>query len=362
MAVAPLRHISAQLRFQPVVIILPNWHCLLKEASLHYRICIAALLVTVSPSSHAADQKAIDPEKFVIEALPEEDARRVQSEREMFRQFGLADRDKTPKGVANSLKIWTVDYPSIKVCFFAGSKSLRAGIVNIAMQWKVAVPGLPLDFGDPVDPRMCKPGEVSHIRIGFDKTGYWSHVGTDSIRKAGQNAESMNFAGFDKGPPDDLEFRATVLHEFGHAIGLEHEHQNPLSQCEKEFDWPKIYKWLGGPPNNWTEEKTRFNMGELHESGLKLTTFDSKSIMLYTFPLSYFKSGMKLTCFSERNTELSEGDKELVRELYPVGETAKIAIAQKIHDHYLALINASGKTEGSKSAVLQVINELSPAR
>lgn len=305
-------------------------------------------------------QPAIDPAKFVIEALPEDDARRVVSEREMLRQFGLADPTKTPKGVANSLKIWTVEYPVIKVCFFTGTQALRARITKIAMEWKQAVPGLPLDFGNTENPRMCAVDELSHIRVGYNQAGYWSHVGTDSINKAGQSSPSMNLGGFDKTPPIESEFRATVLHEFGHAIGLEHEHQNPMSTCEKEFDWPRIIKWLSGPPNRWTEAQIRFNMGVLHERGLKLTEFDPRSIMLYTFPRDYYLKNIELKCYHQTNTALSSGDAALVRELYPVDPVEKLQIAKKIRDHHLAILSASGKTEGAKSAVLALINQLVP--
>ena len=45
----------------------------------------------------------------------------------------------------------------------------------------------------------------------------------------------MNLGGFTEELPDDWE--ATVLHEFGHAIGFLHEHQSLNSTCEEEFRW-----------------------------------------------------------------------------------------------------------------------------
>jgi hypothetical protein len=45
----------------------------------------------------------------------------------------------------------------------------------------------------------------------------------------------MNFEGFDKGTPSDWE--GTVRHEFGHALGLEHEHQHPEGGCDAEWRW-----------------------------------------------------------------------------------------------------------------------------
>jgi hypothetical protein len=330
------------LRFQSVILFLGVW--------------------LIIPGGSAMSQTAGDSKApaFTIEALPDQLARRVQSQKDMLRQYGLADPDKTSKGVINALKIWTTNYPEIKVCFFSGSQELRSRIAKIAMEWKSAVPGVPLDFGDLDNPRLCKTGEVNHVRVGFEFTGYWSLVGQDGIKFASQNQQSMNFEGFDTSPPDDAEFHEVVLHEFGHAIGLEHEHQNPLSKCKDEFDWDKIYIWLAGPPNNWSKEKTDFNMGVLNTSGLLASAFDRRSIMLYTFPPQYFKEGTTASCYSPPNTSLSDGDKSLVAALYPESREAKLKLQDDIKKGHLDLIKASGQAEGAKSAVLELVGSYMP--
>jgi len=313
-------------------------------------------------SSPAVAQTTAGAEKFIIEALPDRFSRRVESQRKMLRQFGLADPDKTQRGVINALKIWTADYPIVKVCFYPSPQRIRVRIARIAMEWKSVAAGLPLDFGNLSNSRLCKRTEVNHIRVGYAYSGYWSLVGTDSIRLAGQEEQSINLQYFDQAPPDEREFRSTVLHEFGHAIGLEHEHQNPLSMCRDEFDWPKIYKWLGGPPNNWSKETVDFNMGILNEKGLQATEFDKKSIMLYTFPASYFRNGAKASCYNELNITLSLGDRDIVNALYPVNQAARIALVDRIREHHLALVEASRSAKGAKSGVIQLINEYMPKR
>ena len=62
-------------------------------------------------------------------------------------------------------------------------------------------------------------------------------VGNDSIDPTivGAGEASMNFGGFAQGPPPGWE--ATVLHEFGHALGFQHEHQLPVGGCDLEFRW-----------------------------------------------------------------------------------------------------------------------------
>jgi hypothetical protein len=327
------------------------------------RIILSLLALAVPATAMAQKENTAKRgtlEKFVIEALPDVLARRVESQRQTLRQFGISDPDKTPKGVFNAFKVWTPNYPAIKVCFFSGSRQLRVRIAKIAMEWKGAVPGLPLDFADLANPRLCRSGDVNHIRISFNKVGYYSLVGTDSVHLQDQTKESMNLQEFDHSPPNDDEFRATVLHEFGHAIGLEHEHQNPLAKCRDEFDWPKIYKYLSGPPNNWSKETVDFNMGALHEAGLKTTDFDKKSIMLYTFPAFYFKNGEKSSCFNPTNTTLSGGDGSLVGKMYPVGKNARIEFVGSVRGHLLSRVKDSGKADGAKSGIFQLIDEYVP--
>jgi hypothetical protein len=131
------------------------------------------------------------------------------------------------------------------------------------------------------------------------------------------------------------------LHEFGHAIGFEHEHQNALVPCDFRFEdepgyvpttdsfgqfmpdphgkRPGLYTLLGGPPNNWPKAVVDFNLRPLPDSSAYLTgTFDKDSIMKYFFPEWMFIAGASSSCFSsEENLTLSAGDKQGAAKLYP---------------------------------------------
>ena len=112
----------------------------------------------------------------------------------------------------------------------------------------------------------------SDIRIGFNNNdGAWSYVGTDCLGIPSTEL-TMNLGFID---------RATVLHEFGHALGLIHEHQSP---AKGNFKWnkPEVIKSLEGPPNNWDMETIQSNMFHKYKkSSISGTKYDRRSIMHY---------------------------------------------------------------------------------
>jgi len=115
----------------------------------------------------------------------------------------------------------------------------------------------------------------------------------------------MNFGWLDEG---------VVLHEFGHAIGLAHEHQNP----DKGIQWNEeaVIRDLSGPPNNWDVATIQHNvLRKYSHDQVNGTEFDAKSIMLYSFPAEWTLDGFH----TEPNDVISDIDKEFARgeKMYP---------------------------------------------
>lgn len=143
----------------------------------------------------------------------------------------------------------------------------------------------------------------AEIRVTFDPAdGAWSYIGTD-CRGIPTNAATMNL-GFQDG--------GTSAHEFGHAIGLGHEHQNPTGGLQ--WNEPEVIRDLSGPPNSWTVDQIRHNVLVRYSTDqVRSTQFDPDSIMLYSFPSRWTTNGIG----THANDVISPADAAFVALNYP---------------------------------------------
>jgi hypothetical protein len=278
-------------------------------------------------------------------------------------QAKLENRDRFLKSLPRNVNGFSLEYvirrtkrwhpgQTIRVSFLGGDASLRNDIATVAGEWATFA-NLKLDFGVPQGAGTYREWAstdnqyASEVRISFNQDGFWSFVGTDSVDSSvtGTGEASMNFGGFDVSRPQD--WQAVVRHEFGHALGFEHEHQIPVGGCDEDFRWdndpgyiptknqdgqykadgaghqPGLYTVLGGPPNNWPKWKVDANLRQLKESVafFELSDFDVHSIMKYYFPEWMFRTDPQNPtpnhCYSTENLDLSDQDKKGVALAYP---------------------------------------------
>ncbi len=153
------------------------------------------------------------------------------------------------------------------------------------------------------------------IRVAFvEGDGSWSAIGTDALVESwfAKDRPTMNFGWL---TPDTTEQEAerVIVHEFGHALGCIHEHQNP----QGGIDWNEeaVYSYFMGPPNNWTREDVYSNVIQKYNlNQLNASRFDKNSIMAYSFPSEFTTDGTNIPW----NNRLSVRDKTFIGEQYPL--------------------------------------------
>ena len=206
-------------------------------------------------------------------------------------------------------KTW-MNGSTLRVRFIDGTAAQQK-IARDQAGWWSQVANLKFDFNN---------ASNAEIRIKFDADdGAWSYVGTDS-RSIPANEPTMNLGFLDGG---------TAAHEFGHAIGLAHEHQNPAGGIQ--WNEPVVIREMAKSPNFWDEATTRHNILRKYQADqVNGTGFDPDSIMLYFFPSSWTLNGIG----TKANETLSRLDQEFIAgaKMYPkTGGVASNAVELKVN-------------------------------
>lgn len=191
----------------------------------------------------------------------------------------------------------------IRVAFLGGDPGLQQRVQAFAEEWTgQQMANLKLQF---------VPGGSGDIRIAFVAgAGSWSFLGT-VCREIPEPEATMNYGWLTPDSSDD-EVARVVRHEFGHALGLIHEHQNP----DTPVNWNRdaVIADLSGPPNNWPLDVIEHNIFNREKpEDVAGTATDKLSIMMYPIPPSWTLDGFS----AELNTEFSETDRSFIRQAYP---------------------------------------------
>jgi len=212
------------------------------------------------------------------------------------------------RAIAPIGKTW-MNGSTLRVRFLGGTAAEQATAREQAGWWAQAA-NLKFEFSN---------ANNAEIRIGFDSNdGAWSYIGTD-CRSIPLNQPTMNLGFLDGG---------TAAHEFGHAIGLAHEHQNPSGGIQ--WNEQVVIEELGKSPNFWDEQTTRHNVLRKYSvDQINGTDFDPDSIMLYFFPASWTLNGIA----TKANEVLSTIDKQFIAgaKMYPrTGPTVTTAVELEV--------------------------------
>jgi hypothetical protein len=193
---------------------------------------------------------------------------------------------------------WRVN-DTITISFMEGDPDLQQRIEKAARQW--IEPGrasLIFDFK--------KDTTATNIRISFSHPGSWSVLGTTCNRVSAEEP-TMNF-GWLTTNTGDAELERVVLHEFGHALGLVHEHQTPAGGIQ--WNRPAVYADLYP---RWSYDKIDQNVFDtIKEAEAAMTLLDPQSIMMYPIKKSWTLNGFS----TELNTKLSPKDIQFIQTIY----------------------------------------------
>jgi len=195
-------------------------------------------------------------------------------------------------GAAGGKSLFWKNKSELRVRFLNGSEALQAQVRRYASIWNNYT-RLPFVFVE---------SGPSDIRVSFTHDGSsWSYIGK-SAEGVSVNKPTMNFGWFDGTTTED-NFRGTILHEFGHGLGLIHEHLSPAAVIH--WNKPKVYEYYD-THFGWNENLVNRNIFEKYGGRrTKFTPYDPTSIMHYPIPAELTTDGTSVAW----NTNLSSIDK-----------------------------------------------------
>lgn len=215
--------------------------------------------------------------------------------------------EATSRGLADNRFKWQPGQ-RITVGFLDGSPALCRRVITVAREWlRYANLDMRFSWVTPVRPELL----TTNIQITFRRGASWSYIGKECLSRP-NGSPTMQFGWLDE-RTDNGEFQRVVLHEFGHALGLLHEHNNPVGGVV--WNRPAALAYYK-QANGWDEYTVQQNVFATYEkewrAGLvRSSGFDPQSIMLYPIPTGLANISVGW------NNGLSTGDIALVRALYP---------------------------------------------
>lgn len=200
---------------------------------------------------------------------------------------------------------------TLRIAFLNGDEAFKNAVKTAASNWQPHI-NLNLNFVE---------GTECDIRIKCEQGIYWSFLGTAALTQTDQSLPTMILA-------TDYRyslkfFLANAMHEFGHALGAQHEQLNPAANIP--WNKPAVYAahWLpeNADEDSYQDSLTRKKVDDLYfnlldANEVKNSPYDPLSIMHYAVRQEWTDGDFKV----DLNFVLSEKDKAFMTQVYPYPE------------------------------------------
>jgi len=211
-----------------------------------------------------------------------------------FDEFGILN-----EMAALTKKRWKPNQ-TLKIYFFGGQDKRTQRVLDYASLWSNHC-SITFQATDTI--------KEAKIRIAFNPPSSCSYIGTDAICVP-INEPTINFGWLTDSLPD-INYKQVVLHEFGHALGLIHEHQSPAIKINWKKSFIYDYFYLH---HKWSKKIVDINIfQEFENSSTQHSILDSDSIMAYPIPPQFTNGGPVFP----QNYVLSKVDEQYIGGLYP---------------------------------------------
>ncbi|KAG5635238.1 hypothetical protein H0H81_011954 [Sphagnurus paluster] len=214
------------------------------------------------------------------------------------------DLNHTQAAVFGKGKLWP-NGSDISYSFFGGTANQQAAVRSVAIEWTYYA-NINLTQADDHD-------AYAMVRIGFNANGSWSAVGNGAERiKKGDL--TMNLGWIDDSPIVSADNRGTILHEWGHALGMMHEHQSPARGGTLTLKTDTVYAYYRAT-QGWSNDMVKSQIIDVYNLNnvSNFSKLDTTSIMMYFMEPYLNVENIDVPV----NTKLSDMDKAYMLINYP---------------------------------------------